>query len=37
MWLVRQVRIFFPIAGSHLFEGIDENHPPKCPLPLGEG
>ncbi len=26
-WLIRQMRAFFQIAGSHLFEVIDENHP----------
>ena len=25
-WLIRQVRIIFPIAGSRLFEVTDENH-----------
>lgn len=34
--LIRQVRAFYQIAGSHLFEGIDDN-PPQFPLPRGEG
>ncbi len=34
-WLIRQGRTFFPIADSHLFEVIDENHSQNS-LSLGE-